>query len=290
MDLRPNRERIIEALTLAGIPFPEQATISQLRSLYNSISGELPDNQIDSLNSDVDVIPAEVCLTMRSDSNADSAGNVQTAVNNTSENNSAVNNTDLHCDAGNGDSASNDCTANMLHYSSGVNLSNTPLISHQSVEEQLTDQLKILRMRCEIQDLQRQLQSMENVCQTSDPRRIKYEELEAVVQKFSGQDHLDVSKWVKNFEEYANMCGFNENECLFGVKWLLVGTARQYMHNLNTTSYIDLKKALIKTFKRTVSREEVYRQLRLRTLKPNETSVSYVIAMQTIAAQSNICR
>lgn len=135
-------------------------------------------------------------------------------------------------------------------------------------------------MRHEINNLQRQLQSLES-------RRINYEELDAVVQKFDGDDHQDIVKWFSIFEDYTMMAGFNNNELLLALKRLLRGSARMYIENVDATNYYEIKQSLIKTFKRTVTCEEVYRKLRLPTIKQNESCISYVIAMQTIDSRAN---
>lgn len=66
------------------------------------------------------------------------------------------------------------------------------------------------------------------------------------------------------------------------------GTAKTFVVNLGRLPYEELKLYLIKMFKRTVSRQEVYRQLQTIKLKAEESCLSYAIAMQSIAFKSNI--
>ncbi|KAI8122067.1 hypothetical protein CVS40_7040 [Lucilia cuprina] len=123
----------------------------------------------------------------------------------------------------------------------------TPILNNQNEEQRLEKELKILRMRHEINTLQRQLQSLEcNSVHSSTSRRINYEELDAVVPKFDGEDHQDIVKWFILFEEYTMMSGFGNNELLLGLKWLLRGSARMYIQSLNVTNYTEMKQSLIK--------------------------------------------
>ncbi|XP_065362090.1 uncharacterized protein LOC135955660 [Calliphora vicina] len=107
-----------------------------------------------------------------------------------------------------------------------------------------------------------------------------------MVPKFDGNNDGDIVKWFRKLEEYTY--NYNDEERLLCLKWLLQGTAREFMENSNNWTYGDLKVSLFKIFRRDITREDVYRKLRTRTLKPSESCISYIISMQTIASQAEI--
>ncbi|KAI8116034.1 hypothetical protein CVS40_11828 [Lucilia cuprina] len=113
-------------------------------------------------------------------------------------------------------------------------------------------------------------------------------EIDAVIPPFSGEDHYDIVKWFNQFEDYAQMCEYGEKEKCLGLRRRLTGAAKNYVFNLGAVGYLELKANIIKLFKRTVTRQEVYRQLQARKLQSSETALSYLISMQTIAGQSSI--
>lgn len=84
------------------------------------------------------------------------------------------------------------------------------------------------------------------------------------------------------------MCGYTDKERCLGLRRRLTGTAKNHVFNLGLMEYDLIKFNLVKLFKRTITRQEVYRQLQARKLLPTESCLSYVIAMQTIANQSSI--
>ncbi|XP_037805707.1 uncharacterized protein LOC119599868 [Lucilia sericata] len=107
-----------------------------------------------------------------------------------------------------------------------------------------------------------------------------------MVPKFDGGNDDDIEKFFKKLEEYTY--NYNDEEKLLCLKWLLEGTAREFMENSSNWTYNNLKGALFKIFKRVITREDVYRKLRARTLKASESCISYIISMQTIASQAKI--
>lgn len=179
MDLRPTRQTIVDALNLAGITFPEQATITQLRNLYKTLPQAQIDDGMSQQTSDVLNITAADVLCP--------------------ENNSALPDVDVNNSVLNANSYENFAT---IPISSGIipdvsptNSNVIPVVNNQIEHDQLERELKILQMRCEIKKLQNELQSFEgNSTYSSNGRHINYDELNVVIQKFSGDDQIDIVK------------------------------------------------------------------------------------------------
>ncbi|XP_065356322.1 uncharacterized protein LOC135950716 [Calliphora vicina] len=151
----------------------------------------------------------------------------------------------------------------------------------------LEEELNNLKMKMEILQLQRQINLLEASSNRST-QRMDMAELDAAVPPFSGDDHYDVEKWFVQYEDYVDSCGYTDKDKCVGVRRRLEGSAQRYANNLGVLKYRDLKTKIVKLFKRTVSRQDVYRQLRSRTLRANESCISYLITMQSIATQTDI--
>ncbi|XP_065363861.1 uncharacterized protein LOC135957113 isoform X2 [Calliphora vicina] len=163
----------------------------------------------------------------------------------------------------------------------------TNAVPSANMDDPLEAELKTLQLRLQILRAQEEIRTIE--ANTNGQRRhIDLGEIDAVVPPFSGDDHYDVIKWFTQFEDYTEMCGYSDRERCLGLRRRLLGTAKNFVFNLGPIEYSQLKSRLIKVFRRTVTRQEVYRQLQARKLLPTESSLSYVIAMQTIANQSTI--
>ncbi|XP_059216783.1 uncharacterized protein LOC131994224 [Stomoxys calcitrans] len=165
--------------------------------------------------------------------------------------------------------------------------------SRPSVSSQVTDPFirssvlsrEVLRLKQEMLALRNQIESLENGGKKVSTN-INYDELSMMVPKFSGNNGRNIEKWINSFESYTiNMTDQEKYMCL---RYLLVGTAREFMENSNYKEYKELKRSLLDIFKRTVTLEEVYQKLRLRKLKPTEPCIAYIVAMQTIAAEGEI--
>ncbi|XP_059217077.1 uncharacterized protein LOC131994324 [Stomoxys calcitrans] len=151
--------------------------------------------------------------------------------------------------------------------------------------DELESEIRVLRLKQEMLALRNQIESLENGGKKVSTN-INYDELSMMVPKFSGNDGRNIEKWINSFESYTiNMTDQEKYMCL---RYLLVGTAREFMENSNYKEYKELKRSLLDIFKRTVTQEEVYQKLRLRKLKPTEPCIAYIVAMQTIAAEGEI--
>ncbi|XP_065356186.1 uncharacterized protein LOC135950579 [Calliphora vicina] len=272
MDLRPNRQKIVDALIASGIQFPESATMSQLRSLYDSLNmNETRNNE--PIPCDVMIASPET-LDLTSDSSiavltSENSITTSAAVYTSSVTTSVT--TSASFTTVTNSARPSDITSASFTYANPIIISarmpDTIFGAASPSAVALTDATSIVN---------------NGLPRFSNMHRINYDELDKMVPKFDG----DIVKWFRKLEEYTY--NYNDEERLLCLKWLLQGTAREFMENSNNWTYGDLKVSLFKIFRRDITREDVYRKLRTRTLKPSESCISYTISMQTIASLAEI--
>ena len=163
-----------------------------------------------------------------------------------------------------------------------------------AVQEQseLEEELRRLELRHKMLRTQNEIRCLET--ESTAPREYKriinFCELDMAIPMLSGDDFYDIEKWMQQFEDYTNMVEYGEREKCLGIHRRLCGTAKNYIFTLGSLSFDELKSKLLKIFKRTITRKQVYNQLYARKLLPNETCFSYVIAMELIANQVKMIR
>lgn len=111
---------------------------------------------------------------------------------------------------------------------------------------------------------------------------------EAMTHKFSGDDTHDIRKWFADIEDafFALNCPVGDKfVCL---RRMLTGTARLFLRTSTVHTYEALKQALLDEFGRVLTMNDVFQQLKSRTLKPTEAVKRYVLEMQEIASRANI--
>ncbi|XP_036339955.1 uncharacterized protein LOC118749262 [Rhagoletis pomonella] len=147
-------------------------------------------------------------------------------------------------------------------------------------EELLNRQLAIARKRRELQILQQELGVNE--------KRLDLAILDAMVVKFDGSELQDVRKWTGDLENVFEAYNYAERDKLVAARHLMTGQAKRFASIITVRSYGELKAALLQEFERAFSRQDVFAQLKARTMKSNETPRQYIIEMQLIASRSNI--
>lgn len=148
-------------------------------------------------------------------------------------------------------------------------------------EAELDRQLALMRKKRELLELQRELQQLKT-------RRIDLKVLEAMMSKFDGSDAQDVSKWIADLENVFEMFKYSERDQLVAARHLMDGSAKRFVQITHVMSYVDLKRALVTEYKRAYTVQDVLKQLKARTMKPDETPRQYVIEMQFIASRAEV--
>lgn len=121
-----------------------------------------------------------------------------------------------------------------------------------------------------------------------ESRRIDLSVLDAMMSKFDGSDAQDVTKWLADLENAFAVFRYSERDQLVAARHLLTGHAKRFIEIASLRTYGELKWQLLGEFKRAFTVQDVFNQLRARTLKPNETPRQYVVEMQYIASRADV--
>lgn len=131
------------------------------------------------------------------------------------------------------------------------------------------------------------------------PRRPRYDasrramltfrDVEDSLEKFSGDDHLDIKQWLRNIEELAEIYGWTDLMKLAYTRRLLSGSAQLFVeYERCARTWDGLKTALIDEFGDKVDSFQVHRELHERKKRADETYQQYVYQMVKIAAQADV--
>jgi len=254
-----SRQQIMDALRAAKVPFDEEATMVQLRQLF------------DEMVKTVVVGPANVDVADEKQQQSTEEKGAEDLV---------VFEAD---DGGQGVDSDDELSAILNHpilqksgavaKQAAVNVPLSPpslLQSEQEVERLLDKQLAIAYKRRELLQLQREL-GQEN------PKRIDLPVLDAMMVKFDGSELQDVVKWLVDLENVFALFAYSERDKLVAARHLLSGYAKRYIEISVIRCYGDLKRSLLREFERRYTVQDVFKQLKMRVIQPQETPRQYVI-------------
>lgn len=80
----------------------------------------------------------------------------------------------------------------------------------------------------------------------------------------------------------------NDRDKFIAARRLLQGTARVFLRTIRASTYDELKAELVSEFQHAYTMQEVYQQLKERTLKPDESLKHYMAIMQKIASRAKV--
>lgn len=154
----------------------------------------------------------------------------------------------------------------------------------QREEAELDRQIELLRKKKELVKLQQELNEL-------DSRKIDLHVLDAVTCKFNGSELQDVKKWFANLENVFEMFRYSERDKLVAANHL-DKKARTFVEfhrgDPKLMTYEQFKREVVEEFHRAYTVQDVFKQLRARVMKPDETPRSYVIEMQHIASRADV--
>ncbi|XP_033176954.1 uncharacterized protein LOC117151736 isoform X2 [Bombus impatiens] len=114
-------------------------------------------------------------------------------------------------------------------------------------------------------------------------------DVEDLLEKFSGDDLLSINRWIEDFEEMAELCGWSDIHMVDFAKELLTGSAETFVQQEQCTeSWAKLKKAMKDKFENVVSDQQIHRELARRTKKPDESLQQYMYSMRETAEQGKV--
>lgn len=115
-----------------------------------------------------------------------------------------------------------------------------------------------------------------------------FTDVESSIRKFSGDDYVQVIKWIDNFEEVSDLMEWSNLQKFVFAKRSLTGTALMVSQLGTSQNYESLKKMLIDEFDQSKSSAEIHALLAKSTVKTGENLLSFVIRMQEIASQAAV--
>ncbi|XP_033358110.1 uncharacterized protein LOC117237843 [Bombus vosnesenskii] len=124
-----------------------------------------------------------------------------------------------------------------------------------------------------------------------EPKRtvLTFKDVEDLLEKFSGDDLLSINRWIEDFKEMAELCGWSDIHMVAFAKELLTGSAETFEQQEQCTeSWAKLKKAMKDKFENVVSDQQIHRELARRTKKPDESLQQYMYSMREIAEQGKV--
>ncbi|XP_066157471.1 uncharacterized protein [Euwallacea fornicatus] len=118
---------------------------------------------------------------------------------------------------------------------------------------------------------------------------LTFKDVEGSLEKFSGDGHANIQRWLEDFEEMAELCGWNEIQRIAYCKRLLEGSASMFVkYERCGKTWAKLKRALKDEFEEAVDSLQVHRNLSKRKKKHDETLQQYAYIMLQIAAPANL--
>ncbi|XP_074026441.1 uncharacterized protein [Leptinotarsa decemlineata] len=122
-----------------------------------------------------------------------------------------------------------------------------------------------------------------------DTFSLTFRDIEDSIRLFDGKDSYPVKTWIQDFEEIAEITGWNELQKLIFAKKSLRGLAKLFVQSeRGITTWAILKKRLIKEFEVKVSSAQIHKLLMTRKKKYDESVQEYVLAMREIGNRANI--
>ena len=124
-----------------------------------------------------------------------------------------------------------------------------------------------------------------------EPKRtvLTFKCVEDSIEKFSGDDLLNISRWIKDFEEMAEACGWSDIHMVVFAKKLLTSSVQAFVRQERCTkSWAKLKEALEDKFDNVVSDRRIHRDLAHRTKRQDESLQQYMYNIREITGQGRV--
>lgn len=115
---------------------------------------------------------------------------------------------------------------------------------------------------------------------------LTFKDVEDAIGTFSGNDGKNVKQWVRDFDETASLCQWNDVQKTIYVKRLLRGSAKLFVeYEARGRTWRDIRTALKREFSQKIDSHDVHLQLRRRKKKADETYREYCYQMMEIASR-----
>lgn len=108
-------------------------------------------------------------------------------------------------------------------------------------------------------------------------------------EEFSGNESLNVSRWIDDFEEMAENCRWTDVHKVTFEKKMLTSSALVFVRQERCAkTWTKLKKALKDKFEDEVTDQQIHQELAQKRKKADETLQRYTYAMRHIAGQGTV--
>lgn len=125
---------------------------------------------------------------------------------------------------------------------------------NQMEQVEIDPQIALLQRRRELLELQREVMQMEG----NRYGRFDFRAFESMVNAFTGDDTYDVEKWFIDLENAFMAFQCNDRDKLVAARSLIKGTAKVFLRTIRIASYDELKAELITEFKHAFTTNEVF--------------------------------
>ncbi|XP_036320379.1 uncharacterized protein LOC118734797 [Rhagoletis pomonella] len=149
-----------------------------------------------------------------------------------------------------------------------------------AMEERLEKRLRILQLEAEINKL--------GAGRVNRTLPMNLSEIEKTLPNFSGDNKINVEKWIAEFDDTTSAYACNEESRMIIARRLLTGSAQIVLRISRINTWAELKAGLISEFKKPLSVKDVFHQLETRVWEKSETLGHYVLSMQELAQSAPI--
>lgn len=120
-----------------------------------------------------------------------------------------------------------------------------------------------------------------------DSFALTFRDVEDSIRPFDSKEDYPVEKWISDFEDIADVTGWNNLQKLIFAKKSLTGIAKLFVQSeKGIKSWPVLKKKLLDEFKVTVSSAHIHKLLMERKKGPSETIQEYALIMREIGSRA----
>lgn len=120
-------------------------------------------------------------------------------------------------------------------------------------------------------------------------QQFSFRDVEESLERFSGDDARDVKRWIREFEETSELCGWANLQMVLFSRRLLSGSAKLFIASEGVIrEWQHMKELLLGEFGIQMNSKIVHEQLMARSKQKNETMSQYVYAMVDIGRQGDI--
>ncbi|XP_029178535.1 uncharacterized protein K02A2.6-like [Nylanderia fulva] len=118
---------------------------------------------------------------------------------------------------------------------------------------------------------------------------LTFKDVEDAIDTFSGDDGKNVKQWIRDFDETASLCQWNDVQKTIYVRRLLRGSAKLFVkYEARGKTWKDIRTALKREFSQKTNSHDVHFQLQRRKKKTDETYHEYCYQMLEIASRAKL--